>query len=893
MAVVTLALGIGLTTAVYAAAYGILVRPLPYREPSRVTLLWTRIATIDRDLQSSRSEVDGWQQRLRTFDGVAGFNGDSFTLAGAGDDRVVEIGLVTDRFFDVLGVTPTVGRTIHPGDGLDEAVVSDGLRRRIEARGETVVGHRLQIGGRPFVVVGAAPPGVALPAADVEAWVQVDAVPGVTLLNGANSRMLRLVARLRAGATLEQARDDAKRVAHELFGDNEVTHRPWRNAGVLPLDEEQLGPIRPVLLAFGVAAALVLIIACANVATLLATRILARDHELAVRLALGAGRGHLVAAVLVESLLVALPGSAAGARLASLGLRALAALPVGLVPRAGGLRVDGSVLAVSVAVAVLVAIAAGLIPALRTFRADAGVLMGHGARTAGRVDRRLRAGLVAVQVALSVVLLVGAGLLTRTVLGLLDANTGTDARGVMTMRLMLTGSAQFNAVSRQPFVHELLREVRALAGVEYAGLGGSLPPAVGALPLSVRFTDPDKGRDETVNLTVTPVTPGYLSALGVQFTGGRDFEAGDNGRAVAILSATAARFFFGKGDAVGQETWRALPPALARQRSARVVGVVDDVKFRGLDAPTGPALYLPWDNLPGSVVYLVVRTGGRPLETVPAIRRLVRTLDPTVAVTDVRTLDEVIAGSIAARRLRERLALAFAALALLVTLVGLAGVVGRTVVERRRELAVRLALGASPNRVVGGVLREGIVTTGAGAAVGLGGSLLAARGLASLLYGVRPYQSGHIRPGGRRRGGAIAAGLLRARPSRSGGEPRGVDAGGVGAMRRRPHRSAHLPPSPRLRRTRRSSKSGGGHARAGGRRAEALRYVQPGSKTRATQASRPQASRPQASRPKSRAPSLAPQAPGPVSAAISAAHSVAVSVAIPWSLPGRLCSATI
>ena len=238
---------------------------------------------------------------------------------------------------------------------------------------------------------------------------------------------------------------------------------------------------------------------------------------------------------------------------------------------------------------------------------------------------------------------------------------------------------------------------------------------------------------------MTPVTSGYLSALGVRFTGGRDFQEGDSGQPVAILSATAARFVFPSGDAVGQETWRVLPPALARQRSARVVGVVDDVKFRGLDAPTGPALYVPWDNLPGSVVYLVARTAGRPLDIVPAIRRLVRALDPTVAVTDVRTLDEVIAGSIAARRLRERLALAFAALALLVTLVGLAGVVGRTVVERRRELAVRLALGASPNRVVGGVLREGIVTTGAGAAVGLGGSLLAARGLASLLYGVSPY----------------------------------------------------------------------------------------------------------------------------------------------------------
>ncbi len=602
MAVVTLALGIGLTMAVYAAAYGILVRPLPYLEPSRVALVWTRMAGVDHDILSPRPEVDEWRRRLRAFDVVAGFTRGSFTLHGVGEDRVIEVGLVTDRFFDALRTTPTVGRTIQAGSGLDQVVVSDRLRHRIEALGGAVVGRRLDIGAVPFVVTGALPPGFALPSDDVEAWVQVDAVPGVTLLNRGDARLLRLVARLRSGVTLDQARDDLRRVAGEMFGPRDVKGRTGRDAVLIPLDEEQVGPMRPVLLAFGVAAALVLIIACANVAILLATRTMARERELAVRLALGASRGHLVAAVLVESLLVTLLGSAAGVWLAALGLRALGALPAGLVPRAGDVHVDGAVLAGSVIVAVLAAAGAGLIPALRALHADAAALMGRSAATASHADRRMRASLAAVQVGLSVVLLVGAGLLTRTVLHLLRAGVGADARGVVTMRLILTGSARFDAASHRPFVHDLLREVRALPGVEHAGLGGSLPPDVGALPLTVRFIDERMGRDDSQTMTVTPVTPGYLSALGVRFSGGRDFGDEDSGRSVVILSASAVRSFHPWGDPVGRDLPPSLPPALSRQRSARVVGVVGDVKFRGLDAPTGAALYLPWDNLPSGIV---------------------------------------------------------------------------------------------------------------------------------------------------------------------------------------------------------------------------------------------------------------------------------------------------
>jgi putative ABC transport system permease protein len=739
MAVLTLALGTGLTTAMYAAAYGILVRPMPYLEPSRVALLWTRVAGIDRDLRAPRLEVDEWRRRLSAFDDVSGFTSGSFTLRGAGEDRVVEIGLVTERFFDALGTRPTIGRTIQSDRGLDQVVVSDRLRRRIEALGSPIVGHHLDIGGRAFVVTGALPPGFALPSDEVEAWVQVDAVPGVTLLNGANARMLQLIARLPPGVTFDQARDDLQRVAAEMFGRDQRTGRPWRDAALAPLDEQQVGPVRPVLAAFGAAAALVLIIACANVATLLATRTMARDRELAVRLALGASRGHLVVAVLGETLLVVLLGSAAGVWVAALAVGALAVLPAGLVPRSGDVHIDGTALAASAVVALVAAAVAGLIPMLRAFRSDGGALMGRRTVSGGRTDRRLRAALAAVQVALSVVLLVGAGLVTRTVLQLLRADTGTDARGVVTMRLMLTGSARFDAGASGPFVRDLLREVRALPGVEHAGLGGSLPPDTGALPLAVRFTDERGERDDVLNLTVTPVTPGYLSALGVRFLGGRDFDEEDSGRSATILSATAARLYFPSGSPVGRDLPPSLPPALSHERSARVVGLVDNVKYNGLDAPTGAALYLPWDNLPSGIVYLVVRTAGRPLQIVPAIRRVARALDPRVAIADVRTLDDVIAGSIAQRSLREHLAQAFAGLALLVTLTGLAAVVGRTVVERRRELAIRLAVGASPNRVVGDVLREGSATIAAGVGAGLLVSALASRGLAHLLYGVSPH----------------------------------------------------------------------------------------------------------------------------------------------------------
>ena len=451
-------------------------------------------------------------------------------------------------------------------------------------------------------------------------------------------------------------------------------------------------------------------------------------------------------------LAMAAGGLVLGLAAAWAGLRLFAAGAAGVMPRVGAVALDPPVVLAGLVLTLLVGLAcggasvAGAVTPRRAgaVRGDAAALRGGAAGTGSRAAGRLRAGLVAGQIALSIVLLSGAGLLVRTVDRLLDEDAGFDPRRALTARLMLadTSFIEDGAQAQTAFVDSLLERVRGLPGVQAAGVGSVLPPDDD--PVSVEFVyEDDRGaasRREII-LSFGAVTRGYFAALGGRLRDGRRFDAGHNLAEVSpvMLSETAARFIHPNRDPIGRPMWYGDIDALDITRESPVIAVVDDMKYAGLAAPRGGSIYVPWARVPTGVSHLVVRTTGDPMALAPAVRDLIRTLNPSLPAPDVRSLEDHVAGSIAERRLRALPAAGFAALALAVAMVGLFGALARAVVERRQELAVRAAVGASPGRLVRLVLRSAVAVTGVGLAVGLPAAAATGRGLASLLYGVGPY----------------------------------------------------------------------------------------------------------------------------------------------------------
>jgi predicted permease len=502
---------------------------------------------------------------------------------------------------------------------------------------------------------------------------------------------------------------------------------------VLPLHEQLTTRARPALFAFGAAAVLVLVVACANVATILVGRTAGRRRELAVCRAIGASPSRLLLTVVSEALLIAGAGTALGVLLATAGVSRIRTWAAGILPRLAEVSLDWTVLLFACAIAALSAVL-GAVPAIRMLGpGDVGL---REASSAGPVAARTRTALVIGQIALAVVLLAGGGLLTRTIVALLTADIGIERRGAAISELMLTETTTFDATGRTALVDDLLQRIRALPAVRAAGIGSSLPPDNAQLEIRVRLVD----RHEAVHtLSLTSATPGYLEAIGARLVRGRLFEAADNrrDRPVAVMSASAARALMPAGDPIGEELPIELPGLRTRGRPV-VAGVVSDIKYSGLDVPPGPAVYVAWTELPAGRAYLAVRTDGDPLAAAPAIRDILRRLDSGMPVVPIKTLDEVVQGSVADRRARALLGGAVALLAFSVALIGLVANLVRLIRERRRELAIRSALGAAPSDAVRMVLRESLAVAAIGVAIGTACALAAGRALASLLHGVSP-----------------------------------------------------------------------------------------------------------------------------------------------------------
>ncbi|HKG92444.1 MAG TPA: ABC transporter permease [Gemmatimonadaceae bacterium] len=760
VAVLTLALGIGATTAVFTVVNGVLLRPLPYADPDRLALVWiSGPATTGPAprLPLSAGVFTDARERVRTFDGFAAFRSRSFALAENGEaaEQVRGAG-ASAGLFEVLGVKPRIGRTFSAAEdrpGAEKVVVlSDALWRRKYGASPSVLGRQITLSGDRYTVIGVMPPGFAFPrgaelpgALQFPARTQLWTPMAFTELELSPQRKgtlnLAAVARLRPGVTPERAEQDLSAVSTALRDSWGGFARGYGMVAV-GLREQGVAPVRSRLLLLLGAVALVLLIACANVANLLVARTAARRREMAVRSALGAGRGRLVRQMVAENVVLAAAGAVLGAVLAMWGKDAMLALVPGDLPRADDVVIDARVLAATLLLAVAAGVAFGVVAAAHAARARIGeALSASGTKVAGGPRQlRMRRTLVAAEVALSLMLLVGAGLLGTSFARLQRVPPGFEPAGAITGGLLLPFTGEFNPARdgarwRTTF-DRYLERVRALPGVRSAG-GVSSLPLTGAVEFTVFAVD---GRPRPASAEDAPsaayavVTPGYFEAAGMQIRQGRPITDADRADAapVVVVNEALARKHWPGESAVGKRITIGFDERVSRE----VVGVVGDVKLISLDAETTPAVYFPLEQVPYPFLSIVVRTQGAPAAQAPALRGALRETDPALAFDELRTLDDVFAASLATRRFSMVVLGFFAALAMLLAMVGLYGVISYAVAQRTREIGVRMALGARPEDVARMVLGESALVVGAGLAAGVVGALLLTRLLRSQLYAV-------------------------------------------------------------------------------------------------------------------------------------------------------------
>ena len=748
VAVAVLALGIGATAAIFSLVSAVWLKPLPFADEDRIVTLWADLTTIGgpRYVQISPVNYVDWRARARSFESMAPLEVASFNLTGDGGEPERLSGVrTTPSLFSTIGLAPLVGRTFAPDDGTGEpvAVVSEGFWLRRLGGDPAAVGRRITLDGSPHLVVGVVPRDFRFPIGHIDVFVPTVFEPEVLALETNYSWFL--VAKLLAGVSLEAARAEMANVSAALAADS-----PARGvaATVAPLREALVrgtGPLadsRPVtLFALLGAVALVLLIACANVANLVLARATVRQKELAIRKALGAARGRVLRLLVAESMLLAAAGVVLGLGVAAATFGYLTRLLPGTLPASTSLTLDWRALALTISTALLTVLFFGAGPALAAARRDFGAVFGRAVGTRGVAARRVRTGLVVAEVALTVVLLLGAGLLLRSYAAVLAVDPGFEAEGLLLVETWSPASRAENPAEREAFYRRVLDNVRALPGVERAGYTNFVPLAFKG-GRSVIFVDgrPRPSAYEMLENLATnrSASAGYLETLGVPLVRGRLFDERDTRDAprTAVINESLARAYWPDGDPIGQRL------SLGGGEWVTVVGVVGDVRQLGLDAPADREVFVPLDQI-GSNVFmapgqLVVRTGGDPLALAAAVRRAIWAVDPAQPVSSVRAMSEVLDAELGNRNTQLTLIGAFAALALVLAAVGLYGVLSYTVAQSTNEIGLRMALGAEPQTVVGRVVRTALGTAALGIAIGLIAALLVAETIASFLYGVAP-----------------------------------------------------------------------------------------------------------------------------------------------------------
>lgn len=751
-AVATLALGIGANTAIFSAVHAVLLAPLPYRDADRLVMVEGNYLTLGMEkIGASVPEFLDERAGVSSFAGVAAFRSRDLNLTGGGEAERVPGASISPDLFPLLGVAPARGRGFaraeeEPGRGA-VAIVSDGFWRRRFAGDPATVGRTIRLNGVTHTIVGVMPPGFEFPhpayrlAHSADVWLPLSFAPEE--LRERSAYNLRVVARLRDGVPLARANAEAgalgRRWQRELpdYRGPRGEDGGWKLA-VFPLTREIAGPgVRRNLFVLLAAVGLVLLIACANLANLHLARGLARESETAIRLAVGASRWRIVRQLLTESVTLACLGGAAGALLALWGIGWLASSYPSALPRLGETRADAVFFAFAFALSALTGLLFGLAPALRAARTDlAGSMRRPGAVSGGLLGRRL---LVASEVGLSVILLAGSGLLLRSFFRLAAVHTGFDPQHVLAADIALPASRYDTDARRAEFFDRLTDRVKQLPGVTAAGAASLLPlsgPGFSG-PFSV------EGRPfDTANPSFAGyrgVTPGYFATLSMRLLAGRPFARGDAAgqTPVVIIAETLARRFFPKGDSLGKRIKLGAPGS--PRPWLTVVGVVRDAPYAGLSTPPRPEMYVPQLQSPFSTMSLVVRGGGDPMELAASVRAAVAAIDPDQPVHDVRALERLVSDAVEAPRLSALLMALFAAVAVLLTTVGVYGVASYSAARRTREMGIRAAMGAAPRDLLLLALSDGTRAAATGLLAGLAAALLLARGLSGLLYGVSPW----------------------------------------------------------------------------------------------------------------------------------------------------------